>query len=140
MSIYQNSSRQSGSVLIEFALIAPILILLIAGVIQFGFILNAKIAVNSASYEGARAATLAKDPSRGALEAVQKYASSTMPGWDYSDRLKAEIDIQGTDPGDLVSVKVVYDIPVFFPKILPVGNSETFCVSGSSVMQIEEKE
>ncbi len=131
---------KKGSVFIEFALIAPILLLLIAAIIQFGFILNAKIAVNSASYEGARNATLSENPTEGAIQAIQDYASATMPGWSYAERLKTEINLTGSDPGDTVSVKVIYDIPIFFSKILPVGGSDFFSVSGSSQMKIEEKE
>ena len=49
---------EKGNVFIELALVMPILILLIAGIVQFGFLLNAKIAVNSASYEANSIKTL----------------------------------------------------------------------------------
>src|SRR5665647_3856397 len=62
--------KDCGSALLEFALIAPILFLLFAGIVQFGFIINAKVVVNSASYEGARAATMSDDPESGAAQAV----------------------------------------------------------------------
>lgn len=133
---------EKGNVFIELALVMPVLLLLIAGVVQFGFILNARVVVNSASYEAARVATLAEDPVREALNAIQNYASSTLPGWDFNERLKAKISISGTNPGDVVSVEVTYLIPVFFPKILPftVGSGGYIDISGSSVMRIEEKE
>ncbi len=137
---YKKIICKKGSVFIEFALIAPILLILIAAIIQFGFILNAKVAVNAASYEGARNATLSENPTEGALQAIQTYASATMPGWSYSERLKTEIDLTGSEPGDIVSVKVIYDIPIFFSKILPIGGGDFFSVSGSSQMKIEEKE
>ncbi|MCL4417956.1 MAG: hypothetical protein M1365_14935, partial [Actinobacteria bacterium] len=57
-------------------------------------------------------------------------------------RLKVKINISGTDPGDTVSVQVVYKIPVFFAKIFPFspdGDAYTD-IAGESVMQIEEKE
>lgn len=133
---------EKGNVFIELALVMPVLLLLIAGIVQFGFILNARVVVNSASYEAARAATLAEDPVGEALNAIQNYASSTLPGWDFDERLRAKINISGTDPGDVVSIEVTYLIPVFFPKILPfaVGSGGYTDISGSSVMRIEEKE
>ena len=133
---------EKGTVFIELTLVLPILILLIAGIIQFGFLLNAKIAVNSASYEAARIATLSDNPESDAINAVLAYASSTMPGWNFNERLSLEVDISGKDPGDIVQVEVTYKIPIFFPKIPPfsiIGEDSTE-IRGSSVMRIEEKE
>jgi len=133
---------EKGSIFVELALVLPILILLIAGIIQFSFLLNAKIAVNSASYEAARAATLSDNPELEAVSAVLMYASSTMPGWNFDERLSLKVGISGTNPGDIVEVEVIYKVPIFFEKIPPFsmfgdGYAE---VSGSSVMRIEEKE
>ena len=133
---------EKGSVLIELALVVPILILLIAGIIQFGFLLNAKIAVNSASYEAAKVATLSDNPESDVINTVLMYASSTMPGWNFDERLSLKVDISGTNPGDIVQVEVIYKIPVFFSDIPPFsligeGYAE---IRGSSVMRIEEKE
>ncbi|MBC7333708.1 MAG: pilus assembly protein [Actinobacteria bacterium] len=139
---YISLKSQEGNILIELSLVTPILLLMLAGIVQFGFILNAKVAVNAASYEAARVATLADDPVREALDSVKDYASSTLPGWDFSRRLKARVVVSGNNPGDLVSVEVIYMVPVFFSRILPVGREWDgyIHVSGSSVMSIEEKE
>jgi len=133
---------ENGSVLVEFALIMPVLILILAGIIQFGFLLNAKIAVNSASYEAARAATLSDNPEADAINAVSAYAAASLPGWDLQEQLSIEINTTGNSPGDSVQINVFYDVPLFFSKILPISESgsSSFKVSGSSVMQIEEKE
>ena len=76
------NKSEDGNVLVEFALIMPVLLLLIAGIIQFGFILNAKVAVNSVSYEAARAATLSENPEVDAVNAVTNYAAASLSGWD----------------------------------------------------------
>ena len=133
---------EDGNVLVEFALIMPVLLLLIAGIIQFGFILNAKVAVNSASYEAARAATLSENPGVDAVNAVVNYADASLPGWDLGERLGVEVDLSGNDPGDIVRVNVSYNIPVFFSKIISGSGikGEFFKVIGISTMQIEEKE
>ena len=52
----KNQSGEYGNVMLELALIMPLFLLLLSGIVQFGFILNAKVAVNSASYEASRAA------------------------------------------------------------------------------------
>ena len=131
-----------GNVLVEFALIMPVLLLILSGIIQFGFILNAKIAVNSASYEAARAATLSDNPEADAIKAAQSYASASLPGWDLGDRLCMEVITTGSQPGDIVQINIFYNVPLFFSKILPItkSGSDFFKVGGSSLMQIEEKD
>lgn len=138
--IFRKSEK--GNVLVEFTLIMPILLLILAGIIQFGFLLNAKIAVNSASYEAARAATLSNDLEAGAIKAAQSYASASLPGWALNERLDIEIKTTGDQPGDIVQVNIFYDVPLFFLKILPIpdNNNGFYKVSGSSVMQVEEKD
>ncbi len=133
---------EEGSVFIELALVLPILILLISGIIQFGFLLNAKIAVNSASYEAARVATLSDNPELDAANAVLEYASSTIPGWNFDERLSLKVDISSMNPGDIVNVEVIYEVPIFFSKIPPFSiiGDEYSKVCGSSVMRMEEKE
>lgn len=129
-----------GSALLEFALIVPVLFLLFAGIIQFGFILNAKIVVNSASYEGARAATISDDQETGAAQAVLDYASASIPGWSLDNRLEIQTSNSGNNPGDEVTVKVTYYVPIFFSNIVSLPDSSQMSVSGESTMQIEEKE
>ncbi|MGM0368512.1 MAG: TadE/TadG family type IV pilus assembly protein [Actinomycetota bacterium] len=133
--------KVEGSALLELSIVLPVLLIIIAGIIQFGFILNAKVAVNSAAYEAAREATLASDPSKAAVDSAQNYASATLPGWSYGDRLHTSVDLTGTDPGDLVKVEVTYKIPVFFAKFLSFSDEEGsyLNITGSSVMSIEEK-
>ena len=133
---------ERGSIFVELALVMPVLILLIAGIIQFGFLLNAKIAVNSASYEAARIATLSENPEADAANTVLIYGSSTMPGWNFGERLSMEMDISSKEPGGVVKIEVTYKIPLFFSKIPPfslVGDG-SIEMRGSSVMSIEEKE
>lgn len=138
----KKKSDEYGNIMLELALVMPLFLLLLSGIIQFGFILNAKVAVNSASYEASRTATLADNPEQAAIQSIEDYAKSTLPGWSFDNRLKARISISGNNPGDTVSVQVVYKIPVFFTKIFPFsadGNAYTDIV-GESIMQIEEKE
>lgn len=129
-----------GSALLEFVLVAPLLLMLLAGIIQFGFIMNAKVVVNSASYEGVRAATMSEDPESSAAEAVLNYAASSMPDWNFNGRLNIETNTSGYNPGDDITVKVIYQVPNFFSKIIPFFNSDKINISGESTMQIEEKE
>lgn len=45
---------EKGQSLVEFALVLPVLMLILLGIIEFGWLLNAKITLTSAAREGAR--------------------------------------------------------------------------------------
>ena len=53
-----SDSRDRGSVAVEFALLLPVLLLLIFGVIDFGRAINAQITLTQAAREGVRLAAL----------------------------------------------------------------------------------
>lgn len=69
-----------GQSLVEFALVLPILMLLILGMIEFGWILNGKITLTSAAREGARVAVVyesAEQAKTAVQNAVSKSAESS---------------------------------------------------------------
>jgi len=47
-----------GAVAVEFALLLPVLVLVIFGIIDFGRMMNARLVLSQAAYEGARAAAI----------------------------------------------------------------------------------
>lgn len=49
---------ESGQSLVEFALVIPVLLLFILGILEFGWLLNAKITLTGGAREGARAAVV----------------------------------------------------------------------------------
>jgi Flp pilus assembly protein TadG len=53
--------RQSGAAAVELALVLPILLLLVFGIVDFGRAYNAKISLTQAAREGARARALGAD-------------------------------------------------------------------------------
>ena len=73
-----------GVSLIEFTILAPFLLILVMGIVEFGWIYNGYITLNGATREGARIASiytaLPGDPDyTGYIEAeVQKHATNTL--------------------------------------------------------------
>lgn len=49
-----------GAVLVEFALLVPILLLLVFGIVDFGYMINRETMINNVSRDGAREATFGK--------------------------------------------------------------------------------
>ena len=66
------SSRDRGSAAVEFALVLPVLLLVIFGIVDFGRLLTAKLILTRAVQEGARATALA-----GTAEGTTRVASAT---------------------------------------------------------------
>ncbi len=58
-----------GAAAVEMALVLPMLLLLIFGIIDFGRMLNAQITLTEAAREGARASVLGADPTAAARAA-----------------------------------------------------------------------
>lgn len=63
--------NEKGQSIIEFALILPILIFLLMGIIEYGWLFNGKITLTSAAREGARVVAITKNQSK-ATDAVTK--------------------------------------------------------------------
>lgn len=105
---------RSGQSLVEFAMVLPLLLLLVMGVFEFGRAWNAYQVITDASREAARVAVVASTPAADsagvvdvALQALQRAALSTAQatitatvtpnGWDNAGR------------GDLATITVEYD-------------------------------
>jgi Flp pilus assembly protein TadG len=59
----RNARRDRGATAVEFALLLPVLLLLVFGIIDFGRALNAQITLTQAAREGARLAALGQSQS-----------------------------------------------------------------------------
>ena len=56
--MHQAQENERGAVLVEFGLIAPIMIALLLGMVQFGLVLNQVQGLHAAAREGARTAAI----------------------------------------------------------------------------------
>ena len=69
---------EDGAVAVEFALLLPILIMLILGILEFGLAYNAQITVTNAAREGVRTMAIQNNTSA-AKTAVQTVSSTLNP-------------------------------------------------------------
>jgi Flp pilus assembly protein TadG len=60
--------RQEGQSLVEFALVAPVLLLVLFGIVEFGLMLYNQHVITNASREGARFGIVVESPRRTAAE------------------------------------------------------------------------
>jgi len=68
-------SSEKGQSAVEFALVLPLLLVLLLGIIEFGWFLNAKITITGAAREGARHYAIHKDDEAGVINIVGDYLS-----------------------------------------------------------------
>jgi Flp pilus assembly protein TadG len=114
--------EQRGTALVEFALIAPLLFLLLFGIVDFGRALNYYNQITQLAGQGARAAAVNRNPDGTALsnsnlysiqqQLVQKYTGQR----ELQNGIYACITHVPSGPGDYVTVRVSYNFH-FLPLI-----------------------
>lgn len=97
--------RERGSAAVEFALVLPILLLVLLAMIQVGVVARDQLLLWQAARAGARAASVGSDDA-----AIRDAAVAAAPGLDR-DAMEVRIDRAG-GRGDPVTVTVAYAVPV----------------------------
>jgi len=107
------SPRDSGAAAVEFALLLPVLLLLIFGIVDFGRALNAQITLTQAAREGARLASLGV-PSATVISRTQAAATELSP--------VPSVAVSSTCPVNAgAGVDAVVTVTYPFTFITPVG-------------------
>lgn len=127
LKLKMNTDGQS---LVEFALILPLLIMLILGMVEFGWILNGQITLTSAAREGARTAII-YETAGDAATAVQKAVKSSAASSSLIN-VNAHITTFDTAKRDAV-VTVTADIT----PIIGLYVSSVVHLTGRAEMRIE---
>lgn len=96
----QNRGNDRGANLVEFALLAPLLILLLLGIIEFGYLFGKYNEVRHGAHEGARLAAV-DDASLG---------TNTCNAMNLAGTTTVDFELTGTDPGSQASVVVDWTI------------------------------
>jgi Flp pilus assembly protein TadG len=101
---------ERGAAAVEFAIIAPLLILLLFGIVEYGFVFNAQLQVTGAAREAAREMAVTSDVGRadtaaiGATAALSPVLDASDITWRYSTGTACA---SGVD----VTATVAYDKP-----------------------------
>lgn len=120
-----------GQAMVEFALILPVILLLVLGVVEFGRFYNAWLMVTHASREGARTASLG-----GTGTEIESAVTAVMASYDAS-RLTVTVNpSSGRTRGDRVTVTVTYAIDPLTPMIGAITGG-TLQLESDTVMRVE---
>lgn len=131
--------RREGQSLAEFAIVLPVFLLILAGIVDFGMGLYSQMTVINAAREGARLGIVELGASTPAtIDAVKMNVTDRVEamsgGLDLS-KLNVAIDCQASSciPGNAVSVQVDYQYRMLWP--LAFGN--TIHLASTVQMRIE---
>lgn len=124
--------QDRGQALVELALILPVVLLLLTGMIEGGRIFHAYLTVVHAAREGARTAAVVQDDSV-VVQRVQKAAPS-LP----ADELEIEINPVASSRrrGEPVQVSVQYGVHLVLPLISAII-PDPVRVRGQTIMRVE---
>lgn len=135
--LFKKSKREDGQAMVEFALILPVFLLILCGIIDFGWLFYNQLSLNNACREGARYAVVhtAEDADTQAIINHIEKTTTTVFANDGVD-----ITVEYTSPADPTSgdirVNLEADISFFTPVLSTIlGKEKT--ITSTVIMKVE---
>lgn len=122
--------NEKGQSLVEFALVVPLVLMILMAIIEFGFMFNAYITISNASREGARLGTLGNDNF-----AIEARVITASPSLDPS-KIDVTITPNSRSRGDMIRVQVNYDYVLITPIISNIL-SPLIKIEAETIMRVE---
>lgn len=135
-----------GQALVEFALLLPVLLLIIGGMIDFGLVYHEQLVMTAAAREGARVAVVNGEskPTAGktAAETYAKNASINPAGINVDP---PDFESKPGTTEKTVTITVTNNVPIVFPMMPAIFASidsnrfkdNKFLVTGKAIMRVE---
>ena len=125
-------NTQNGAAMVEFAIVLPLLLILVFGIIEFGVMFYDKAVITNASREGARAGiTGLGDPE--IKQIVLNYCNVNLINLDGNDAFDPNKIFISSDGTDLI-VKLEYRYDLLLGSFFGFDNTT---ISAETVMRIE---
>jgi Flp pilus assembly protein TadG len=126
LTLRRLARAEQGAELIEMAIVTPLLLLLVMGIVDFGFLFQRYVVLTNAAVEGARVATLPGYTAADAQARVQAYvADGGVPG--VVNAVTTPVTLPGagggTWPGMQMTVTHVYTLQYIAPIAALVGGT-----------------
>jgi Flp pilus assembly protein TadG len=115
MTIYtrltSNIRSESGAVAVEFALLLPILLTILLGIMEFGLAFNAQITITNAAREGARALSIGGTTTP--FAAVSAASAALTPAVTQAELSISPSTCTAATAGQIATVKITYPYKFF---------------------------
>ena len=128
----KNLKNEKGQSLIEFAILLPLLLLLLMGILEFGLMLNAYLSINNSAREGARLGIV-----DGSNLEISELITNLSPNLNTENLAVNIIPLEGSrKSGDTLTVEVIYNYQVIIPIISNILN-DVVVLKAKTSMRIE---
>jgi Flp pilus assembly protein TadG len=132
----KKTKGQRGASAIEFAIILPVLLVILVGIMEFGYVMYAKEVITNASREGARRGIVFSDPrptDAEIVQAVNDYCSNLIP----TATVTTQVTRVGDAAGDPLTVSVNYLHSFWVLHNLAFGIAGPIDLGAETVMRME---
>lgn len=129
------TKKNHGAALVEFAIVLPLLLLLVVGMIEFGLLFYNKQVLTNSSREGARAAIARVE---NISDIVDDYCQGRLISFSSSNAVSTTVVGEGGAYQEDLIVTVKYDYVFMLPAVLGVGT--TMQLSAVTMMKMEAVE
>lgn len=122
---------ERGQSLVELAISLTVILVLLAGAVDFSIAYFSFAAMQDAAQEGALYGSINPDDESGIITRVRRASSNPV---DLSDEDLVDVIVtvaEGACEGDEISVKVVYDYPISMPFIGTIIGSQKITLTAS---------
>ena len=123
--------NEEGQALVEFALVLPLLILILCGIVDFGWIYYNQITLNNAAREGARYAVIHYDPSTEWKDEAEFRMLDSMVGVDSATAIVSDPE------GQQITATVKSDTRLLTAFISTLFGSSTIELQAECTMRLE---
>lgn len=121
--------NDNGQAVVEMAIVLPLLLLLILGMIEFGWILNGHITITAAAREGARTAIV--------YQSATAAAGAVQSAVEQSAAASSLKNVTTTTSFDLTTKKAIVDVDAQITPIIGLFVSGDMDLSAKAEMRIE---
>jgi len=127
--------QKKGQGLVEMAIVLPLLLLILFGIIEFGRVMSAGIMVTHVARDGARYGVVGASDSD-IVQRIQTQSAAAL--YDPTNPSKLIIDINRSGPtrGGDIEVNVTYAVDLYIPLVSGITGNPII-VHGNSVMRVE---
>jgi Flp pilus assembly protein TadG len=127
---------EEGGAAIELALVTPLLLLFVLMVVGFGRLADARLEVNDAASQAARAASIARDPGTAAA-AARRTAMASLAGHRLTCQPVAiTVDTSAFRPGGQVTARITCTVSLADLAPLPLPGEQTVQASATSPIDV----
>jgi len=131
--------RRTGSTLFEFAIVVPVLLALLFGIIEWGYIFAARTTIRNATVVAARAALPGATTNNVDIAGIQQIAKNAimplLPVTGSNPTVNVLTNAVLGDTTNAISVQMTYKLKVFIPWAKIGTTNNTMNVSATTVLR-----